>query len=30
MLVWLGSSGLLQFIRPNDVIAEAAWGLIDA
>jgi len=30
MLVGLGRSELLQFIRPNDVIAEVAQVLIDA
>jgi len=30
MLVCLGRSELLQFIRPNDVIAEVAQVLIDA
>jgi hypothetical protein len=30
MLGCLRSSELLQFIRSNDVIAEVAWGLIDA
>jgi len=30
MLGCLRSSELVQFIRPNDVIAEVASGLIDA
>jgi hypothetical protein len=30
MFVWLGRPELVQFIRPNDVIAEVAPGLIDA